>query len=159
MDNIERTDKFDGKIHDEIDMDKYGDMSQNAETSRPDLIECGFCGKSIQVKCWNRHQKTKSHIKNEKAYYKSQSDMCPNFRGNIASESKSKFDITDLYIGKEIEIIKCEADGIMFKNLIPESKHIITEPQYGYKNNNEGVWVLGKLGNPVRVFTHEFKYV
>ncbi len=54
---------------------------------------------------------------------------------------------------KQIEIIKCEAVGPQFANLVPGSMHDIISPPAGYDNKG-GVWVMG-VGEPVKVLFRE----
>lgn len=65
-------------------------------------------------------------------------------------------DNTDL-IGRTIQITRCMASGKAFDNLTPSSYHEIVNPPNGYKNDIDGVWVMG-IGEPVKVLDTEFKY-
>lgn len=59
------------------------------------------------------------------------------------------------YVGKNIKITFCTANGSAFSNITPESIHTIINPPIGYKNGDKGVWVQGN-GEPVKVLFNEY---
>lgn len=62
-------------------------------------------------------------------------------------------------IGKEIKIIKQLTTGSGTKNIKIGSIHKIIEPPFGQTNLEQGVFVLGSFGNPVKIFFDEFMFV
>ena len=62
----------------------------------------------------------------------------------------------------KIKITTCNASGLQFGNLLPNSIHKIIEPpeEHAEKSQNwlRGVWVMG-IGDPVMVLNNEFDIV
>lgn len=60
--------------------------------------------------------------------------------------------------GRTIRITKCEANGHLFDNITPGSKHTVIPPPEGYTDDSFSVWVMG-CGEPVKVLNNEFQDV
>ena len=59
---------------------------------------------------------------------------------------------------KKIKITYCNAQGKVFENLKPNSIHETVTPPAPYKEEKDGVWVMG-VGEPVKVLNNEFEIV
>lgn len=55
----------------------------------------------------------------------------------------------------KVKVTRCNAYGKVFSNLLPGSEHDVLTPPTGYKNDHEGVWVMG-VGEPVKLLPGEF---
>lgn len=64
---------------------------------------------------------------------------------------------TDFFVGRKVKITLCHAQNPNFKNCTPGSIHSIITPQKGYVNGDDGVWVAGFDGYPVKLLDDEFK--
>lgn len=60
--------------------------------------------------------------------------------------------------GKKIKITFCSANGVVFRNLTPDSEHLVINAPPEEKENSLGVWVMG-VGEPVKVLNTEFEYI
>jgi hypothetical protein len=65
---------------------------------------------------------------------------------------------SDLYLGKQIKIIKCWTIGHEYNKLYPNTIHTVVTPREGERNGDEGVWVKG-VHEPVKVFFDEFTFL
>ena len=63
----------------------------------------------------------------------------------------------EINIPKKVKVTRCTANGKAFSNLTPHSVHEVVEPPKGYKNDYNGVWVMG-VGEPVRLLNNEFTH-
>jgi transcription elongation factor Elf1 len=61
-------------------------------------------------------------------------------------------------IPKRIKITHCDACGIQFANILPQSEYDVVTPPEGYKNDHTGVWVMG-IGEPVKILSNEFTII
>jgi len=78
---------------------------------------------------------------------------------NIDTANNCSFDIDKAeFVGKEIEVTRCTAQGSSFANLTPQSRHIIVEAPKPYRNDMTGVWVLG-VNEAVKLLRNEFKFI
>ena len=64
----------------------------------------------------------------------------------------------DIWVGKPIKVIKCSAGGGAFKNLTPNSIHIVVSPPDNYINAIGKIWVQG-IGEPVALLSGEFVFI
>lgn len=66
------------------------------------------------------------------------------------------------YIGKKVRVIQCSAFGAKFKNLTPDSVHVIVAPpaleMLKNPNGSRGFWVMG-VGEPVLLLFSEIEEV
>jgi hypothetical protein len=60
-------------------------------------------------------------------------------------------------IGRTIRITEVFAFGEYFYNLTPNSEHTVIKAPTNYKDDLQGVWVMG-VGQPVKVLNEEFVY-
>jgi hypothetical protein len=59
--------------------------------------------------------------------------------------------------GRTIIITICTAQGPAFKNVTPDSEHVVIETPKGQTIDSKGVWITGN-GEPVKVLNNEFYY-
>lgn len=64
---------------------------------------------------------------------------------------------------EKIKVIQCRAQGESFKNLTPNSIHVIIDPPEGENNEGSGrgmrgVWVMG-VGEPVKLLKGEYVFL
>lgn len=111
--------------------------------------------KNDRLETYDEYECTKCHLKGRKI------NRDPWI---LVSDSFSEQQIThcnldplkDIFLGKQIQIIKCTGVGKIFKNLTPESIHTIVKPIDDYINGDRGVWVQG-MGEKVKVLFSEYK--
>ena len=58
----------------------------------------------------------------------------------------------------KIRVIKCNAFGEIFINLVPNSEHTVVDAPHPYKNDQSGVWVQG-IGEPVKLLKGEYEII
>lgn len=97
--------------------------------------KCGLRGKSYQL----GRITIPGNFSNQKIY------NCPNH-----IEQKPKI--------SKIQIKQCHAFGPEFSNLAPGSIHDTIAPPEPFKNDIQGVWVMG-VSEPVKVLNSEFKII
>jgi hypothetical protein len=61
------------------------------------------------------------------------------------------------FYGRKIQITKCYAQGKAFENLIPDSFHRVISAPSPYKDDSNGVWVMG-VGEPVKILNQEYVF-